>query len=103
MAVVALTRYSLANGISDAKAEGKTDQQPKHNVRHVRRSHHRVGKNSLLNDRGAIKFPPTIPGLFATLANMAGSLDQFVLIKANKSLAEYGRTMNTMCELATAK
>jgi hypothetical protein len=30
MAVVALTRYSLANGISDAKAERTTDQKRNH-------------------------------------------------------------------------
>jgi outer membrane murein-binding lipoprotein Lpp len=38
MAAVALTRHSLANGISDAKSERTTDQQHNHNVRHARLS-----------------------------------------------------------------
>jgi hypothetical protein len=38
MAAVALTRHSLANGISDAKSERTTDQQRNHNVRHARLS-----------------------------------------------------------------
>ena len=38
MAAGALTRHSLANGISDAKSERTTDQQRNHNVRHARLS-----------------------------------------------------------------
>ncbi|MGB8443743.1 MAG: hypothetical protein WCE32_05000, partial [Pseudolabrys sp.] len=34
MAAVALTRHSLANGISDAKSERTTDQNRNHNIRH---------------------------------------------------------------------
>jgi hypothetical protein len=30
----ALTRHSLANGISDAKSERTTDQNRNHNIRH---------------------------------------------------------------------
>jgi hypothetical protein len=38
------------------------------------------------------------------LANMMGSLNQFVLVKVAKvAMAIGGRLMTTMCEIATAK